>query len=205
MSAMTARKPNPVLEAVERKRTLREEAQAKARAQDAWEEQAQRETMDLARQRGDDIIQADKGRAERRKPLRRISALDWLFNEGKLGDLKHDSDTARARLRAGDQYGDDYRTSEDVRVRSCLNDSVGGGEGPTAVYTKAKKRLVDARVVALQSHPGLIAVCDAICGIGIRPRQLANGAEREGIRNEQTLLIALDFLAARYGLTTARG
>lgn len=185
------------LQTIERRRNLRLEAITKARAEDRWQEDAQTDTLAQAALRGESIVRVEQKRGERRKPLLRVSAVQWLYGEGKLGG----GQDADLRQRAADQYGDDYRSSEDVRVRSCLNDSVSGNDSPSMVFERARRRLVQARIIGLQSHQGMITVCDMVCGASIRPRQLAMGDERKGIRNEQTLLIALDLLVAHYGLT----
>jgi hypothetical protein len=47
----------------------------------------------------------------------------------------------------------------------------------------------------LFGHPALVAACDLVCGRELTPREAAGG-ERDGLKLEAVLLVALDLLAA---------
>jgi hypothetical protein len=180
------------LAAIERAELLKEEARARARAEDQWIEDGRAETVRLASLRGETIEGPTMRRGERRKPMRRKTGLEWLAAKGRL---------TRTQREAGDRYGVDYRIAEEVSIRSALNDSVVGySEGPTEFVGAAKVRLGNARQHALHDHPALVSVCNAVCGMGFTLREFA-GERRDADVAETRLLVALDLLATHYGMT----
>jgi len=184
------------LAAVQRKINLREEQQAKARADDAWRAAAQLETATLEATRGVELVQPTQQTGQPRKPLRRKSGLQWLFDKGRLGE----SEIALARLDAGNKYGGCYRAANDAPIASCVADMEGGARGtapkdaaPLKVAA-AQARLVQARIIALRGHEGMTKVCNAILGEEKTPLEYAP-VRADADRAEATLLIALDLLA----------
>jgi len=150
------------------------------------------ETQALAALRGDDVECGDRKPGEPPRPMIRRSGLDWLSRKGRID--------ARQNI-AGQRYGSDYRSVEDVRLRSCLADQSYGGSGrETAQEAKeeAYERLRSARSSGLVGHSRMIALCDAICGEGRTIRQLTGDNEAEAQQTEASLLIALDLLATHY-------
>lgn len=179
------------LVAIERAQLLKEEGRAKARAEDRWIEDTRAETVRLAALRGEAIEAPTARRGERRKPMRRKTGLEWLAAKGRL---------TRTQAEAGDRYGVDYRIGDEVSIRSILNDSVKGYcEGPAEFVGAAKVRLANARRRALQDHPALVSVCNAVCGVGLTLREFA-GERRDADVAETRLLVALDLLARHYGM-----
>ena len=186
----------------ERAQLMKVERQNKARADDEWSERAQTETIVLDQIRGGGIERLEVKRGEQRKPLRRKSGLQWLFDKGRLGAAKE----ALVRLDAGERYGCDFRQSSEVAVSSCMANMEGrvdGGkrsdsEPPSMVA--AQHRVTRANINALRSHAGMVGVSVAVCGHGLTLMEFT-GEQRAAERAEATLLVALDLLADHYGLT----
>lgn len=186
----------------ERAQLMKVERQNKARSDDDWSERAQAETIILDQIRGGGIERAEAKRGEQRKPLRRKSGLQWLFDKGRLGQAKD----ALTRLDAGERYGADYRKASEVSVASCMSNMEGrvdGGkqsEGEAPSMVAAQHRITRANVIALRSHGGMIGIATAVCGDGKTLMEFA-GEQRAADRAEATLLVALDLLSDHYGLT----
>lgn len=153
----------------------------------------QNEIVALADARGEEIERVAAKPGEAPKPMRRRNGLEWLAKKGRL-----DIDQALA----GQRYADDYRRATDVGLMSCLASPTGSGDGLNGLEAReeAYLRLRGARIGALQGHARLINVCDQICGEGRTIRQLAGDSEAEAQQYEATLIIALDFLGAYYGI-----
>jgi hypothetical protein len=155
-----------------------------------------RETMRLEQARGHEFDEPVAKRGDTgRKPYRRKSGLDWLLFKGRISAIQMES-----ALR----YGDDWRSANDITVRSCLNDVRGGGDETTPQHIRmfAGNRLARARIDGLSEHKTLITLCDRVCGLGERVRDIANGDDEVTARYEAALCIALDLLAAHYGMVT---
>lgn len=128
---------------------------------------------------------------------REKTGLEWLLHKRRISERQ---------ARAGKRYGEDYRIAQTdgvVPLRSCLNDSPGGGDSkachPYAVVeTEAQARLTEARE-ALHSAD-LVAVANAICGRELTPWQAVGpeGSARDVAKVEALAPVALDLLAKHY-------
>ena len=148
------------------------------------------ETVALSRARGQAIVDP----AERRGPYRRQSGLDWLAGKGRIGPTE--------RL-AGERYGQVWRR---VRSEGAIPSSLdvrpgGGGAGGASLAgvlshaegtAHAQRKLAQFRQ-RLSHQTDLVAACDRICGEELTPREAAGG-EREALRLEAVLKVALDLL-----------
>jgi hypothetical protein len=168
----------------------RQRAQAEARAV----AEGVAETVALEQRRGAVFELAETDGRGRDRPYRRQPGLDWLQRKGRI------SETQR---KAGERYRDAYLVAEPVAaIGSTLEVQPGmGGGGPalaTLVARADRRRAAEAKLALyrrqLLQHPALIAACDLICGQELTPRE-AGGGDREGIRVEAVLLVALDLLA----------
>lgn len=132
-------------------------------------------------------------RGERAKPARRLGGLEWLNNKGRLTGQQYS---------AGVRYGDDWRSAYDVRVRSCLNDDVSGGD-PTTVQearTAAQARVAAADSKGLAGHQEMKVLCKLILVEGMTIRAVSAANDAETIRKETVMIIALELLAKHYGM-----
>ncbi len=191
----TPRRKSRVADA-RRLKQLREPAAEKEQAEALEVDRGIRETMLLEQGRGHEFEApvAQRGDAGR-KPYRRKSGLDWLLFKGRLSAIQ---------MQAALRYGDDWRSANDITVRSCLNDVRGGGDETTPQHIRlfAGNRLTRARIEGLCAHKTLIALCDRVCGQGDRVRDIAQGDDEVTARYEAALCIGLDLLAAHYGMVT---
>lgn len=164
------------------------------RREDEWRRSAIAETVALNAARGDVIEEFEVRRGEQDKPLRRKSGLDWLLSKGRIEPHQ---------MSAGLKYGDDYRASTDVSLRSCCGDSF-GGDGLVQMERReeAFKRITRARQIGLSGNETMIALMDLICGEGVRIRDLAD-TDALSNKKEAVLCIALDLLAGFYGIADA--
>lgn len=154
------------------------------------------ETLKIAEARGDEITSFPARPGEREKPPKRLSGLDWLWFKNRID---------ATQMGAGLKYGDDYRTSHDLRIRSGSNLDPGGGDGTMSIDARieAQIRLSKAQHLGLNDHPDLISLCDAIAGEGARIRDLAKGDDATSLKMEARFVIALDHLARFYGMVFA--
>jgi hypothetical protein len=150
------------------------------------------ETLGLERCRGAAFAEAGEA-GGRERPYQRQPGLDWLARKGRISE-----DQKAAGLR----YRDAYVIAQPViSLGSTLEVQPGmGGAGPSlkALIARADYRQSAERKLAmyrrqLAQHPALIAACDLICGRELTPREAAGG-EREGLKLEAVLLVALDLL-----------
>lgn len=180
---------------IERARLLEIETSLKKRAEEDQIDQGVRETVNLDEGRGALFQHPVQGRGEDKKPYRRKSGLDWLLAKGRLEP---------EQMNAGLQYGDDWRTANDVSVKSCLMDIRGGGDEttPQQIRLSASRRLERARDDALCGHKAMIGLCDRVAGDGQRLRDIASGDDEKAQKFEAVLLVALDLLAVHYGMVT---
>jgi hypothetical protein len=162
----------------------------------AWIERAEREaheaeTLALAKGRGEEIDSPPKKPGEPAKPMLRRSGLEWLWKKGRL--------TPEQQI-AGQRYADDYRKAEDISLRSCIANSVGGGDAGSMQEARheAFLRLRSARQSGLHSHERMIGICNQVCGEGKTIRAIAGDNEAEAQQTEAVLLVALDLLHAHY-------
>jgi hypothetical protein len=149
------------------------------------------ETLELGAARGSAFVADDEGVRER---YRRQPGLEWLARKGRI------SDDQRA---AGERYRDAYLVAQPtIAIGSTLEVQPGGASGgPSlkALVARADLRRAAERKLAmyraqLAGHPALVGACDLVCGRELTPREAAGG-EREGLKLEAVLLVALDLLA----------
>ncbi|MBW8812494.1 MAG: hypothetical protein JF588_03620 [Caulobacterales bacterium] len=180
-----------------RDRLLRLEQRAKAREEGQAVAEGVAETVALSRARGSAIEAPAAGPG--RGAYRRQEGLAWLARKGRI--------TAAARA-AGERYGWAYRRAKlEGSIRSTLDVRPGGGFAGAppleAVLAHgegtelARRKLAQFRARLLR-QPDLVAACDLICGEEKTPRE-ATGDEREALRLEAVLKVALDILAGEEG------
>lgn len=122
---------------------------------------------------------------------RRKPGLLWLHDKGRL---------TREQYAAGTIYGDSWRIVQgEHRLKSCLNDSVGGSSQLVAdIIAEAEKRaqhrmrLASSRAF-VHFHVGMIRALDAICGEEKTPREVHPDRD-DAERLEHDLRLALDML-----------
>lgn len=135
-----------------------------------------------------------------RAPVRE-PGLDWLLARKRI---------SKRQYGAGLIWGVDYRLSLNdgmEPLRSCLNDTPGGGTGGppmsfAAVEMEAKQNRERA-IVALAEQPDMIAALDTVCGRQLTPWERikeAGGKQRQVEEMQTTLRIALDILVKHYRL-----
>lgn len=162
--------PNSHLE----RQALRAEEQAqRQRAEEAAVIVGMMETTSLEEARGAAFLHPEPKRGEkRRKPIRRLSGLEWLHRKGKITDQE---------LAAGEVYGGLYRAAHAApSIRSNLNQSPGGGSDSASTIgrqIKAANRRLKAgeRLTLLHARLGynadLITALDAVAGREQTPRE----------------------------------
>jgi hypothetical protein len=176
------------------------EAREQARTQARAVAEGVAETVGLSRERGAafDKPAPRSGRGgERETPYRRQTGLEWLAKKGRI---------TAAQRQAGEAYGAAFRRAgAGARIGSTLEIQPGGGAvaGPSLalVLARAEGRLRAEEALAamrerLFGQGDLVSVCDAVCGRELTPRE-AGGGEREGLRVEAVLKVALDLLRLR--------
>jgi hypothetical protein len=176
------------------------ERQAAARAEAAAVAQGVGETVALSRARGAAIVEGS--RARRRvclQPYQKLSGLAWLARKGRL---------SAEQLRAGERYGAVYRRAKaDQPIRSTLEIRPIGADatGPLLSETLAHAEgtaQAQAALAGMRRKLGrqadLVAACDLVCGEEQTPREAAGG-DREAMRLEAVLKVALDLLGLRTG------
>jgi hypothetical protein len=170
------------------------ETQAR-RAQARAVEQGIAETLGLEARRGAEFAAEDDGEGgTRERPYRRQPGLDWLARKGRISE---------AQKAAGLRYRDAFVVAQPTQsLPSTLEMQPGmsaGGPSLKALVARADFRQQAERKLALYrrqlfQHPALVAACDLICGRELTPRE-AGGGDREALRLEAVLLVALDLLA----------
>lgn len=179
----------------ERLKTL--EARERARTEARAVADGVAETVELGLARGEAFDKPAPRRGERETPYRRQAGLEWLSRKGRISAIQ------RA---AGEAYGACYRRAGAVaHIGSTLEVQPSGGlaAGPSlgmllkqaAGRQRAETELSQMReLLFVQSD--LVSVCDLVCGQELTPRE-AGGGEREALRVEAVLKVALDLLARR--------
>jgi hypothetical protein len=151
------------------------------------------ETLALEARRGAAFTAEEAEGPGRGRPYRRQPGLDWLAAKGRITD---------AQKAAGLRYRDAFIVAQPtLSLASTLEvqPGMGGGGSLKALIARADRRQSAERKLALYrrqlaNHPALIEACDLICGRELTPREAAGG-EREGLKLEAVLLVALDLLA----------
>jgi hypothetical protein len=180
-----------------RERLQRLEAQARARTEARAVGQGVEETVALSHARGSAFEKPPEARGGRETAYRRQSGLDWLAKKGRI--------TPRQR-QAGEAYGFAYRRAQAApTIGSTLEVQPSGGQagGPSlsqilkaaAGRARAQDELAAMRE-RLFGQGDLVGVCDLVCGRELTPRE-AGGGDREALRLEAVLKVALDLLARR--------
>jgi hypothetical protein len=153
------------------------------------------ETVGLAEARGAAFEAPTAKRGERETPYRRMAGLEWLAKKGRI--------TERQRA-AGERYGDRYRRADAApTIGSTLDvqpgSSAAGGPSLGLLLRLAEgRRQAQAQLAGyrerLFGQSDLVTVCDLVCGQELTPRE-AGGGDREALRVEAVLKVALDILA----------
>ncbi|HSV04011.1 MAG TPA: hypothetical protein VLI41_12480 [Phenylobacterium sp.] len=178
-----------------RERLLVQEARAKARAEASQVAGGVAETVALQRGRGAAFEKPKPGRGGRETPYRRQAGLDWLARKGRISE---------AQKAAGLRYGEAFRIAQPMlSIGSTLEVQPGmGGAGlalKALIDLAGRRQQAQAKLAMyrrrLGDQPDLVQACDLVCGRELTPRE-AGGGERDGIRVEAVLRVALDLLAA---------
>jgi len=179
----------------ERDRLLVEERRRRGKAEAAAVAEGVAETVALERLRGAAVERPLGARGPRAAPYRRQAGLDFLARKGRISE---------AQRAAGARYREAYRVAQPtVAIGSSLEilpgSSAGGPPLKVLIAKAGARQAAEARLALyrrrLMSHPALIRACDLICGRELTPREAAAGGEREALRLEAVLLVALDLLA----------
>jgi hypothetical protein len=182
------------------------EAREKARAEARAVAEGVAETVGLARHRGAAFEKPPAGRGARETPYRRQAGLEWLLKKGRL--------TERQKA-AGEAYGERFRRAGSAPAMGSTWEVQPGGGLPAGPSLGLVLRLAAGRLRAEEELAGmrarlfgqsdLVTVCDLICGQELTPREAAGG-ERDALRVEAVLKVALDILAmAAPGSSQGRG
>ena len=141
-----------------------------------------------ATQPPDEVIAVDNG------PTRLLArdGLAWLVAKGRLN---------AAQRMAGERYRGHYELIHSGGLRSCIADTIGGGD-PSAAIAAARRHLDEARRKGLVSDNTLIWLADEVAGKGTTLRELAAGDQKRSEALEAELLVALRFLARHYGFAS---
>jgi hypothetical protein len=161
-----------------------------------WRDSALAETIELAAATGAVVSRrADGGAMRELGP-----GLGTLWTANRLTE---------AQVRAGKRYADTFEDAEGS-IRSSLQDgmSAGGGKGG-GLPPPPKASLFDlarARDKGLMGDPALIAICNDVCGRGLKLTDLARRhadarADRTHLAAlEERLKCALNLLCRHYGI-----
>jgi hypothetical protein len=179
-----------------RERMARLEAEERARHEARATAERVAETVTLSRARGSEFEMGQAARGGRERPQRRMTGLEWLTLKGRLSS---------AQRAAGERYGAAFRRAE---LTPSIPSTLEARPGATAdeglsVADLAHKAQARARAEGRLAHyrrrlreqADLVAACDQVCGAELTPREAAGG-DRQGVRLEAALAIALDILAA---------
>ncbi|MBS0362088.1 MAG: hypothetical protein JSR98_11970 [Proteobacteria bacterium] len=171
------------------------EAREQARTETRSVAEGVAESVSLAEARGAEFAKAPMARGGRETPYRRQAGLDWLAAKGRI--------TPRQK-QAGEAYGALYRRAGVVgNIGSTLEVQPGGGlsAGPSLALllkTAAGRARAEAELGELRrrlfGQSDLVTVCDLVCGQELTPREAGSG-DREALRIEAVLKVALDILA----------
>ena len=177
----------------ERLKTL--DARERARTEAKAVAEGVAETVGLSEGRGAAFDKAPAVRGGRETPYRRQAGLEWLAAKGRI--------TPRQK-QAGEAYGALYRRAGVIgAIGSTLEVQPSGGQtaGPSLALllkTAAGRARAEAELGELRrrlfGQSDLVSVCDQVCGMELTPRE-AGGGDREALRIEAVLKVALEILA----------
>jgi hypothetical protein len=167
-----------------------------------WRDAALAETIELAAATGSVVTRRADGGAMRE------------LGPG-LGSLWTAKRLTEAQVRAGKRYADDFEDAQGS-VRSSLQDGIsasggrGAGGGLPPPLQAGVFELARARDRGLMGDPALIAICNDVCGRGLKLTDLARRhadarADRTHLAAlEERLKCALNLLARHYGISLAQ-
>lgn len=187
-------------EAAERRRNLVLEAQARSREDERSLAARLAETERLAADRREAIEVAPVRKGEPRRPMRRITGLQWLLARGRI---------APVQAQAGVRYGHLCEGATKGDLPSSLKERLGGPAPLTPAEAKlaairAKGRADWALRQGLPEPVGreLVRLCAQVCGENATVREAAGGDRLAAERMEVELGLALNLLAVHFGLAS---
>jgi len=155
------------------------------------------ETVALGNSPGAEFDKAPPARGSRETPYRRQAGLEWLEKKGRI---------TAAQKRAGEAYGACWRRAgQTATIGSTLEVQPSGGlaAGPSlgmVLRQAAGRQRAEAELGVMRARlfgqSDLVSVCDMVCGRELTPRE-AGGGDREALRVEAVLKVALDILSNR--------
>jgi hypothetical protein len=173
------------------------EAREKARGEARAVAEGVAESVALSQERGAAFDKSAARRGERETPYRRQTGLEWLARKGRI---------TAAQRKAGEADGAAWRrAAQGARIGSTLevqpSGGLAGGPSLALILRRAEGRMRAEEALAsmrarLFTQSDLVEVCDLVCGRELTPRE-AGGGEREGLRIEAVLKVALDLLGRR--------
>lgn len=195
-------KTRKLLADAERRRMIEAQVRERKAAERQAVEDGVAERVALGEGRGEAFTQPTPGTVTRLDPVRRQSGLMFLANAKKLGG---------ARLQMAAQYETTFALAHtEASIKSCLNDGVGGGDGPTvnAVARAANNRVAAQdrlRLWADQLHHqrDMLDALAVILGNGMTPREAGGNALRAAVYTV-LVLAALDILVAHAAILSTR-
>lgn len=169
---------------------------SKKRCQDRYkfllELEARGEAMP-ARATAEEVRLARAEREDRDLEAEARNGVDWLLKKNRLNSR---------RFRAAEVYRKAFHDGAGATgaIRSALairegGKGVGGVELVALANIQAAADLHAMRADALLSQNDLLMVMDAVCGVGMTPRQLAGGDGHKAATIEAVLMIGLDLIA----------
>lgn len=122
----------------------------------------------------------------------------WLVRKGRI---------APHRVDAGQRYGALYAKARADSIKSCLNDSVGGGNGDSPMDARLRAVFeLDAANIHIYLAMGetngrrFVSLLERICGQGDTLREVAGNDDRRALVLEAEFMTALDMEAVHFGI-----
>ncbi len=123
-----------------------------------------------------------------------------LVRDGLLWLVEKRRVNAAQRM-AGERYRGHYELIHSGGLKSCIADTIGGGD-PSAAIAAARRHLDEARRKGLVNDNTLIWLADEVAGKGTTLRELAAGDQKRSEALEIEFVVALRFLARHYGFAS---
>ena len=123
-----------------------------------------------------------------------------LVRDGLLWLVEKRRINAAQRM-AGERYRGHYELIHSGGLKSCIADTIGGGD-PSAAIAAARRHLDEARRKGLVSDNTLIWLADEVAGKGTTLREIAAGDKHRAADLETELGVALRLLARHYGFSS---